>query len=100
MFEAVEGLIEEHADIERALADPDVHADQARARKLNQRYAELSAIVRTFRDWQTLGDDIGAARQLAGEDESFAQEADELEARRAEVAEKLRQLLVPREASD
>ena len=50
MFEAVESLIAEHAELEDVLADPSLHADQARARKVNQRYAELSAIVRTYRD--------------------------------------------------
>lgn len=40
MFEAVEELVGEHADLETKLADPSVHADQANARKLNKRYAE------------------------------------------------------------
>ena len=100
MFEAVEGLIGEHADIESALADPAVHTDQARARKLNQRYAELASIVRTYREWQQLGEDADAARELAGEDEAFAAEAVQLDARRVVTGERLRQLLVPRDASD
>ncbi|MGO4255297.1 peptide chain release factor 1 [Marmoricola sp. RAF53] len=104
MFEAVEGLIAEHAELETALADPAVHSDQSRARKLNQRYAELSAIVRTYRDWLQLGDDAGAARELASEDpdgsESFAAEAVELDERRVQVGERLRQLLIPRDPSD
>ena len=32
MFEAVDGLLAEHAELERRLADPSVHADQALAR--------------------------------------------------------------------
>jgi peptide chain release factor 1 len=35
MFEAVEELVAEHADLEKKLADPSVHSDQANARKLN-----------------------------------------------------------------
>ncbi len=104
MFEAVEGLIAEHAELENALADPEVHSDQARARKLNQRYAELSSIVRTYREWQQLGDDAGAARELAAEDpdsqEVFLAEADDFAARQIATGERLRQLLIPREASD
>jgi len=104
MFEAVEGLIAEHAELETTLADPTVHADQSRARKLNQRYAELSSIVRTYRDWQQLGEDADAARELASEDpemgEAFAAEATQLDERRVKVGERLRQLLIPREASD
>ena len=38
-------LAAEHNEVERALADPAVHADQARARTLGRRYAELSPIM-------------------------------------------------------
>ena len=72
MFEAVAGLVAEHAELEQRLAEPGLHADQGLAKKLNQRYAELSAILRTYREWQQLGDDIEAAKELASEDESFA----------------------------
>ncbi|HET7532037.1 MAG TPA: peptide chain release factor 1 [Nocardioidaceae bacterium] len=100
MFEAVDGLVEEHAELEQRLADPSIHADQGLAKKLNQRYAELSAIVRAYREWQRLGDDIEAARELAAEDPSFAEEADALVARREVAEERLRHLLVPRDPSD
>ena len=100
MFEAVDGLVAEHAELEQRLADPSIHADQGLAKKLNQRYAELSAIVRTYREWQQLGGDIGAAKELAAEDPAFADEAEALAARRETTEERLRHLLVPRDASD
>jgi len=100
MFEAVQGLVDEHRELETRLADPSIHADQALARKLNQRYAELTAIVRAYADWQQLGDDVGAARELVAEDESFAEEAEQLVDRRAVAEERLRRLLVPRDAAD
>ncbi|MGN0118417.1 MAG: PCRF domain-containing protein, partial [Streptomyces albidoflavus] len=100
MFEAVEELIGEHADIEKRLADPAVHADQAGARKLNKRYAELTPIVGTYRSWKQTGEDIETARELAADDPDFAAEVKELEAAREELTEKLRLLLVPRDPSD
>jgi peptide chain release factor 1 len=100
MFEAVVGLVAEHGDLEQRLADPSIHADQGLAKRLNQRYAELSAIVRTYDDWLRLGDDIGAARELAQEDPSFAEEAEQLVERRAVAEERLRHLLVPRDEAD
>ena len=100
MFEAVEGLRAEHADIERQLAEPATHADQSLSKRLNQRYAELSAIVRTWQDWQRLGEDIEAARELASEDPAFAAEADALTERRGVAEERLRHLLVPRDPAD
>ena len=44
------GLLAEHAELETELADPAVHADQARARRLGRRYAQLAPIVETARE--------------------------------------------------
>lgn len=100
MFEAVEELIGEQADLEKKLADPAVHADQANARKLNKRYAELTPIVATYRSWKQAGEDIETAREFAADDPDFAAEVKELEKQREELTEKLRLLLVPRDPSD
>ncbi|KRF00172.1 MULTISPECIES: peptide chain release factor 1 [Nocardioides] len=100
MFEAVEGLVAEHAELEEQLAAPETHADQRLAKRLNQRYAELSAVVATWRDWLQLAEDIEAARELASEDPAFADEAVVLEARREKAEERLRHLLVPRDPTD
>jgi peptide chain release factor 1 len=100
MFEAVEAMVDEYADLERRLSDPDVFSDPALARRLNQRYAGLSAVVRAYRDWQAVSGDISAARELAAEDESFSSEADRLEVSRLELEERLRHLLVPRDEVD
>ena len=100
MFEAVDALVNEHAELEQRLGDPSIHADQGLAKRLNQRYAELSAIVRTYDDWRRLGDDVEAARELAAEDESFAVEAEALAGRREQAEERLRHLLVPRDPAD
>ena len=42
-------LLAEHAELEKELADPAVHADQTRARRLGRRYAELAPLVETAR---------------------------------------------------
>ncbi|MFI2237579.1 peptide chain release factor 1 [Streptomyces chrestomyceticus] len=100
MFEAVEELIGEHADLEKRLADPAVHADQREAKRLNKRYFELTPIITAYRAWKQTGDDIGTARELAADDPDFADEVKDLEACREELTEKLRLLLVPRDPSD
>jgi peptide chain release factor 1 len=100
MFEAVEGLVTERHELEQQLADPATHADQGLAKRLNQRYAEVSAIVRTWEEWRQLGDDAEAARELAADDPAFAEEAETLTARREEFAERLRHLLAPRDPAD
>jgi peptide chain release factor 1 len=102
LFEAVAQLAAEHAELETKLADPTLHSDQSLARRLNQRYAELNAILRAHKEWTELGDDAEAARELAREagGGGFAAEAEDLTSRRVEAEERLRHLLIPREASD
>jgi peptide chain release factor 1 len=100
MFEAVEGLLTEHAELEGRLALPETHADPRTAKSLNQRYAELTAIITTWREWQRLGDDLAAARELGAEDAAFAAEVEPLAAQRESAEERLRRLLVPRDAAD
>ncbi len=100
MFEAITDLLTEHAELEKAMADPAVHADAAQARKFGRRYAELSPIVAAHRAWRQAADDVEAAAELATEDASFRAELPELQATRDEFAEKLRHLMLPRDPDD
>ena len=100
MFEAVEPALAEHAELERRLADPAVHADAATARTLGRRYAELDRVVSAHTAWRTAADDAGAAAELAAQDPDFAAELPALEAVRDAAAERLRGLLVPRDPDD
>ncbi len=100
MFDQIEVLVDEYADLERQLADPSVHADAGRARTLGRRYAELGPIVAAYQRWRTLGDDADAARELTAEDSAFADEASRLDAERETVAARLTELLLPRDPDD
>ena len=100
MIESIQGLLDEHADLQKQLADPAVHADQGKARKLGRRYSELNGIVEAYNRVNTLRDDIEAAREMAAEDPDFADEIKELEAQLPEAEEKLRRLLIPRDPDD
>jgi peptide chain release factor 1 len=100
VFERLADLAAEHATIERDLADPAVHADPDRARKLGRRYGELTPIVQAYAEWRQVSADEATARELAPEDVSFAAEADQLAARRAELEQRLGELLVPRDPND
>ena len=100
MFESVQALIDEHRAVQEQLSDPAVHADAARAKRVNRRYAELSKIVAAYDAWRAAGDDLDAARELAREDDAFAQEVPALEERAAAAQEKLRRLLIPRDPDD
>ena len=100
MFEAVEGMLAEHAELEGRLGLPETHADARLARTLNRRYAELNAIIGAWREWQQHVGDVEAARELAADDPSFAGELDTLLEQQEAAAERLRRLLVPRDPTD
>ncbi|KNX36611.1 peptide chain release factor 1 [Luteipulveratus halotolerans] len=100
MLESARTIVDEHADLERQLADPAVHADPAALRRLNKRYAALAPTVAAYHAWTGARDDLEAARELAAEDPSFAEEVPALEQTLAAAEEKLRRLLLPRDEDD
>ncbi|HKF33051.1 MAG TPA: peptide chain release factor 1 [Jatrophihabitantaceae bacterium] len=93
-------LLAEYAEVEQALADPAVHADQARARTLGRRFAELAPIKAAASELDTTRTDLAAARELAVDDAAFAEEADQLAARIGELEQRLREMLLPKDPND
>ena len=100
MFESVETLLTEHDELQEQLADPALHSDPARSKKVNRRYAELSRIIAAYRQWQQLESDLAAAQEMAEEDASFAEEVPGITADLAVAEERLRRLLIPRDPND
>jgi len=100
VFESVATLRAEHEQLQQQLGDPALHADPARAKKVNRRYAELSKILKAHDDWLQAQDDLAAARELAKEDEAFADEVPGLETGLTDAQERLRRLLIPRDPDD
>jgi peptide chain release factor 1 len=100
VFERLGELTAEYAELERELADPLVHTDQERARALGKRYAELSPVVSAYQEWQRTAADETTARELAAEDSSFAGEAEDLGRHRAELEQRLTELLAPKDPND
>ena len=99
-FPTARAVLEEYADLETQLADPTIHADMARSRKVGRRYAELGGVVRAIREQESLSEDLAAARELAGDDAAFAVEAEDLAVRLEENTQRLAALLAPRDPND
>jgi peptide chain release factor 1 len=100
MLERLADLASEHAQLEKDLSDPSIHADQDRARALGRRYSELTPIVHAYAEWLQVSEDETTAIELAAEDPSFALEAEQLAGRKTELEQRLEHLLVPRDALD
>jgi peptide chain release factor 1 len=93
-------LLAEYEELEKRLADPAIHTDQAAARRVGRRFAELTPIHKTATELAQLRADLSAARELAEEDAGFAAEAEELSARLPVLEERLAELLAPRDPND
>jgi peptide chain release factor 1 len=100
LLDSLQGLKAEHAELQKQLSDSAVHTNPALAKKLNRRYAELSAIMSAEAALVAQTDDLAAAKELAKEDEAFADEIPVLEQKLKEAEEKLRRLLIPRDPDD
>lgn len=97
---AIDAVLTEHADLERQLSDPELHGDAANARRVGRRFAQLAPVIAAHRKLQVVLGDLEAARELAADDESFAAEVPELEARAVELDNQLTDLLAPRDPHD
>jgi peptide chain release factor 1 len=93
-------MVREYAELEAAMADPSIHEDQGKARQLGRRYAQLGPVVAGFKEWKSADDDLNAAKELAASDPDFASEIPALEESAQEAAEKLEELLLPRDPND
>jgi peptide chain release factor 1 len=97
---AVQPLLAEHAELERKLADPAIHADAGLARTLGRRYAELSALNQGYQEWRSAAGDVAAAQELAEQDAAFAEELPQLQATEEAARSRLHRLLIPRDPDD
>ena len=99
-FTKVEEMVKEVAELETKLSDPATHSNPTEARRIGKRHAELKPVVAKYQELKQLRDDEIAAREMGEEDPSFLQEAEELKAKAEEAAEKLQQMLIPRDPMD
>jgi peptide chain release factor 1 len=99
-FASAHEMVREYQELEKQMADPSIHEDQGKARQLGRRYAQLGPVVAGFNAWKSAADDLDAAREMAQEDESFASELPAMEAAVEAAADKLEELLLPRDPND
>ncbi|CAN2179551.1 PrfA Protein chain release factor A [Candidatus Nanopelagicaceae bacterium] len=99
-FASAHEMVREYQVLEKQMADPSIHEDQGKARQLGRRYAQLGPVVAGFNAWKSAADDLEAAKEMALEDESFATEIPAMEEAVELAADKLEELLLPRDPND
>ena len=105
MFERLQGLEDEFAEVEAQLSDPVVIADASRLREVSRRYKEITPLVESYRARRERMADLDEARELftgsTGDDRDMWR--DEINAAEADIArheEDMRLLLLPRDPND
>ncbi|CAM8623953.1 PrfA Protein chain release factor A [Candidatus Planktophila versatilis] len=99
-FASAHEMVREYQELETKMADPSIHEDQGNARKLGRRYAQLGPVVAGFNAWKSAADDLEAAKEMAEDDASFASEIPAMQEVVEAAAQKLEELLLPRDPND
>ncbi|MGZ8179393.1 peptide chain release factor 1 [Williamsia sp. SKLECPSW1] len=97
---AVDDVLAEYAGLESQMSDPSLHDDPAAARRVGKRFAELAQVKSVHDRLVAAREDLVAARELAADDPSFAEEVTALETAVAELDATLADLLAPRDPHD
>jgi len=99
----LEQLAERHEEVGRLLAEPDVHADNARFRALSREFAQLEPVAGALAQLAQAQRDLEAARAMRADPEMRELADEEIpaaEARIAELDERLQLLLIPVDPRD
>lgn len=99
----LEALLERHEEVQAMLGEPSVIADQERFRALSKEYAQLTDVVKCFRDWQQAQEDLSTAEELLDDPEMRDMAQDELNAAKnsiAQLEQELQVLLLPKDPND
>ena len=106
MFERLEQIEARYAELERALASPEVIGDSAKYQKTAKAHAEISELVGKFREYKDLRKGVSDTKaMLATESDAemkamAEEELASLEARIKTVEEELKVLLLPKDPND
>ncbi len=101
----LESVRDRHEELAGLLADPDVIADQNQFRNLSKEYARVEPVVRLFREFESLNEDIAAAEEMTGDADSDVremgqEELDLLTSRREALLLDLQKSLIPPDPYD
>lgn len=106
MFDSLNEVETRYEQIGRQLEDPNIVADQKRYRSLMKEYSDLTDLVSTFREYRKVCNELDSTKELLEleKDEDIRQMAKSdiaaLEVSEANLSEKLKILLLPKDPND
>jgi peptide chain release factor 1 len=101
----LESVCDRFEEISGLLSDPDIIGNQNQFRDLSKEYARLEPIVGLFTQFDSLGDDIAAAEEMANDSDREIrdmgqEELQSLNERREQLLLKLQKALIPPDRHD
>jgi peptide chain release factor 1 len=106
MLDKLAAIEARYDELERLLSDPDVISDYSKIAEYSKERSGLSEIVEAYREYQSQTDQLAGAREMAEaeSDPELREMANEevltLQTSTAELEERLRLLLLPKDARD
>jgi peptide chain release factor 1 len=106
MLDKLKSLRDRHEQLTKLLVDPKVLSDHNLMRKYSKERAGLDDVVRAAEEYEKVLSDVGDARELLEssddkEAREFArEELESLEARKGELEDAIKRLLVPKDPND
>ncbi|ECL0036616.1 TPA: peptide chain release factor 1 [Listeria monocytogenes] len=106
MYDRLQAVEDRYDELNELLSDPDVVSDPKRLRELSKEQSGITATVETYREYKNVNEQINETKELLGEKlddemrEMAKEEFAELQKEKADLEERLKLLLVPKDPND
>ncbi|EAC6773177.1 peptide chain release factor 1 [Listeria monocytogenes] len=106
MYDRLQAVEDRYDKLNELLSDPDVVSDPKRLRDLSKEQSGITATVETYREYKNVNEQINETKELLGEKlddemrEMAKEEFAELQKEKADLEERLKLLLVPKDPND
>ncbi|EIR9714035.1 peptide chain release factor 1 [Listeria monocytogenes] len=106
MYDRLQAVEDRYDELNELLSDPDVVSDPKRLRDLSKEQSSITATVETYREYKNVNEQINETKELLGEKlddemrEMAKEEFAELQKEKADLEERLKLLLVPKDPND
>ncbi|ENK5037037.1 peptide chain release factor 1 [Listeria monocytogenes] len=106
MYDRLQAVEDRYDELNELLSDPDVVSDPKRLRDLSKEQSGITATVETYREYKNVNEQINETKELLREKlddemrEMAKEEFAELQKEKADLEERLKLLLVPKDPND
>ena len=106
LLKKLEAIYYRFEEVGKLIVDPDIISDMDRYVKLNKEYRDLEEIVAAYKAYKNIIDNLKSSRELLAEEtdpemrEMAKMEIDDLEAKKPELEEEIKVLLIPKDPED